>query len=855
MNLLDLMIKVGVNDEATGGIQKIASFAKNGLSAAFKVGTAAIASATTAVGVLAKSAMDAYADYEQLKGGVETLFSNKDGSISASAKVMENAAKAYDTAGLSANQYMETVTSFSAALVSSLKYDYDKAADIADMALQDMADNSNKMGTDMASIQNAYQGFAKQNYTMLDNLKLGYGGTKQEMQRLLRDAQKLTGVRYNINNLSDVYEAIHAIQDELGITGTTADEAEKTISGSLIRLKASWQNLLVGFADDNADMDGLLDNVVHSAVTFFNNAAPRITKAVAGIGKAISMAMPIIGRELPKMFNDLLPALKGAVTSLVSAVTDALPDMLSQAIDLLPFILQTGVDLIAGIGKSLVSAAPKLLSVGKTLAKNIAEGISTRAADMADKASEIFGKFKDAIKSGELWEKGRAFIANLVSGITEKVTDLTAKGKDVFDNFISGIDLPALIEKGKEFISNTVSGITEKASDLFDKGKEAFDNFVSGIDLPALIEKGKEFIINVKTGITERATELVDNGKSVVSNFLDGIDLDAIVTKGNEIVTKIISGISGAVSGVLSAGADLVDKFFAGIGGGEGGEGGGEGGNNRFLEAGISFVSNIVSGIFSALTEIGTAAGKLISSLLNGIIEHIPELLTAGAGIIGSIIAGIGGALYLVAEAALNFVKGFIDGFDWERFKAAGSDVIAWVIVGLTNAIEFIKGVAATITDKVKEGISNGWEAFLSWVTGKWEEITSGFPSFTELGSKLIDDIKAGVSAKWESFKSWISGLWNSIISGFTLPSGDGSDDGGNNAHSGNFAIGMDYVPNNGLYQLHKGEAVLNRTEADSWRTGSTGNSGGTVNVYAQTIDKATMDYIFDSVNAMGGLA
>ena len=229
MNLLDLFVKIGIDDD---DLEKGLDKAKAAVGVAGKAMAAAFSAAAAGAVALVKESVDAYANYEQLVGGVETLFSNLEGTISAAPTVLAKANEAFKTAGMSANQYMETVTSFSAALISSLEGDYDKAAEISDMAITDMADNANKMGSSLESLQTAYAGFAKQNYTMLDNLKLGYGGTKEEMERLLKDAERFSGVKYDISNLSDVYEAIHVVQEQMGIAGATAAEAVRHPSTS-----------------------------------------------------------------------------------------------------------------------------------------------------------------------------------------------------------------------------------------------------------------------------------------------------------------------------------------------------------------------------------------------------------------------------------------------------------------------------------------------------------------------------------------------------------------------------------------------------------------------------------------------
>ncbi len=288
------------------GIGSIKSMAKTATKAFLAVGAAA-ATATIAI---AKASVDAFAEYEQLVGGVETLFKGS------SKKLIEYANQAYKTAGLSANQYMATVTGFSASLLQSLGGDAEKAADIANQALIDMSDNANKMGTSMEAIQNAYQGFAKQNYTMLDNLKLGYGGTKTEMERLLKDAQALTGVKYDISNLADVYTAIHVIQENLGIAGTTALEAEKTISGSAATMKAAWQNVLTAISG-GGDLDRAIENLVDSISNYFENIVPVIERALAGIGTLIEKVAPMLVQTVVKSLIKAIPSLLNAVYQMI----------------------------------------------------------------------------------------------------------------------------------------------------------------------------------------------------------------------------------------------------------------------------------------------------------------------------------------------------------------------------------------------------------------------------------------------------------------------------------------------------------------------------------------------------------
>lgn len=293
-----------------------------------------IAAGAAGVGALVTKSVMNFADYEQLVGGVDTLFKDSSGTV------QKYADEAYKRSGLSANEYMETVTSFSASLIQSLKGDTGKAAEYADMAIVDMSDNANKMGTDISSIQDAYQGFAKQNYTMLDNLKLGYGGTKEEMERLLKDAEKISGQKFDLSSYADVVQAIHVIQENMGIAGTTSKEASETISGSFASMKAAWSNTLTSLILGGDDFDRCVENLIDSAKTFGKNIMPAITKGLTGVGSLIEELAPLVEKELPGIIDTLLPPLIKAATSLVKGVIIALPDVIGTLVDELPTILK-----------------------------------------------------------------------------------------------------------------------------------------------------------------------------------------------------------------------------------------------------------------------------------------------------------------------------------------------------------------------------------------------------------------------------------------------------------------------------------------------------------------------------------
>lgn len=337
----------GFGEKLKAGLKNIGAGFLGGIGASIsnKIINGIQSAFSGAIGVV-KSSISSFGDYEQLIGGVETLFKDSAGIVEGYAN------NAYKTAGLSANAYMETVTGFSASLLQSLGGDTAAAAKVGDMAIRDMADNANKMGTSMQSIQNAYQGFAKQNYTMLDNLKLGYGGTKEEMLRLLADAEKISGIKYNINNLSDVYNAIHVIQEKLDITGTTAKEAGSTLQGSAASMKSAWENLLTGMANPNADFGGLIDKLMDSFSTFMDNLLPIAERALNGFVKMITQLAPKLAEMLPKV----LPGIIEGIVLVINALIEVLPDILKAILP--PLVMGIGQILLA-----LVEMLPDLLIV------------------------------------------------------------------------------------------------------------------------------------------------------------------------------------------------------------------------------------------------------------------------------------------------------------------------------------------------------------------------------------------------------------------------------------------------------------------------------------------------------------
>lgn len=420
-------------DESSSKAEKLSSKIGKGLGAAAKIGAAAIGAAATAVGALTKKSLEEYAEYEQLVGGVETLFKD-------SADVVKQYANnAYQTAGLSANDYMETVTSFSASLLQSLGGDTEAAAKQADLAVTDMADNANKMGTAMGDIQNAYQGFAKQNYTMLDNLKLGYGGTKEEMQRLIDDANALNAAQgnltnYSIDSYSDIVSAIHDVQTEMGITGTTAKEASTTIQGSLSAMKSAWANLLTGIGDDSQDLDKLINNFVESTGTAAENILPRLEQILIGVGKLAERLAPVVAAAIPGLVTTVLPNLVQSGISMVGAILQGLVQMLPQ-------IIQYGIDMVITLIESISSDPESLVETAITLVVTIVSGLIDAIPKLIAAAADLVTGLLMALISNapNLLAAGLKLVGKIAEGIANSLGEIVNAGAKVVDSIIDGI--------------------------------------------------------------------------------------------------------------------------------------------------------------------------------------------------------------------------------------------------------------------------------------------------------------------------------------------------------------------------------------------------------------------------------
>lgn len=636
INLFDLYAKITLDtsgyenglDNASGKASGFADKLKSGIATAAKVGAAALTAAATGMAALTKASIDQYAEYEQLVGGVDTLFKT------ASDKVQEYAANAYKTAGMSANEYMDTVTSFSASLLQSLGGDTEKAAQKADQAITDMADNANKMGTGMEMIQNAYQGFAKQNYTMLDNLKLGYGGTKEEMERLLADAEKLSGQKFDISSYSDIVDAIHVVQTEMGITGTTAKEAASTIQGSVSAAKSAWSNLITGIAADNADLDALIGNFVSSVETAAGNIIPRVSVMLGGISQLVTSASTTIIQMVITTITDNLPALLQAAVALVGALGQGI-------IDSLPAITQAAIDILFFLANGLIENLPTLIDGIVQVTLTIVQMLTS----------------PDFLT--QLIETAILLIMTLAQGLIDAIPQLIAAVPMIIGNLLAAIivELPNIIQMGIDLLFALIDGIIKCIPELVAAVPTLIIAFVNGIvnNLDKIILAAPQIIVSLITGIIGAIPELIAAvprviaaiadtirnydwggiGRNIVQGLKDGIAgmWDNIKDWFNEKVNSLVGGVK-RILGIHSP-----SKVFAGIGGFMA-EGLGEGFSDEFaavkndIEGSMNFDAgtitadanisrNYTSGSYGAASTSGGGDSGRIVMLLE---QYLPML-------------------------------------------------------------------------------------------------------------------------------------------------------------------------------------------------------------------------------------
>lgn len=611
-----------------------------------KLAVKGVAAAGAAIGTITKFAVSSYSEYEQLAGGVETLFGAQgmslkkyaksigetvgqakgkyDQLIQAQTEVMNNAKVAYKTAGMSANDYMNTITSFAAALKQSTANETE-AAKVANMAVIDMADNANKMGTNMEDIQNAYQGFSKQNYTMLDNLKLGYGGTKSEMERLLQDAEKLTGIHYDINNLSDVYKAINAIQGKLGITGTTGEEAMKTIDGAMKMTKASWDNLLTGLADPKQAVGPLISEFTTSLGTLAKNVTPKI--------KEVFNALP-------------------------NALIQITPQLMNTIIDLAPSLILAAINLVAG----LIGALPGIL-----------EPIFSELTD-------IFNKIPQFLKGN----------ANIVDGFLKSIDSgkpsIAAKGIEMITALINAIinSLPIIIQIGAKIIDSLGSSISSNMPSFLSRFLDILIQLSQAIltYLPVLVGMGMKLIFSLVQGLMSSLPTLISKVPTIIANLANAFSNSAqtIFVWGVKIIAEIIKGLVMAIPSLIANIPKIIYAIFA-------------------VWNAIQWWNlgkGLISGIAKGISGMGGSLVNTAKNLFNSLKSHVSSIFNNIKNVIQSpMFDAKTKVLWIVKELqngvkiAFNFIKSHASSV-WNGIKSA-------IMSPMSTAANFVKAIISKI--------------------------------------------------------------------------------------------------------------------------------------------------------------
>ena len=694
----------------TGGLQsgmgKVASVAQQALG----VFTGQMMTrAVDALANLGKSALDSVGQLEQNVGGVETLFGDAADAVIASAD------RAYQTAGMSANDYMSTVTSFSASLLQSLGGNTEEAAKVADMAIIDMADNANKMGTSMDMIQNAYQGFAKQNYTMLDNLKLGYGGTKTEMERLLADAEKLTGVKYDINNLNDVYQAIHAVQEEMGITGTTAKEAASTLEGSMASAKAAWDNFMNG----SGDADQLADA--------FATAADNIVKNLAEI-------IPRFAETLPALGGAIIAQIPGLVAAIVPAVLSAGQSVLKQLQDaVLDFDFAGTADKVVQMITGFIEGdgLGALLDTLVTIFTGIVNGISSMLPSLLPALIEL--------------------ISYVVTSLLDQLPAILDCALELILGLAQGIlaALPVLIEALPEVISSIVEFLISAIPQIIDAGIELLMALVDALPviIDALVDALPQIIKATVTALIAAAPQIAKAGVKLLGALIEAIPV--IVVE----LAKAVPDIVAAIIDVLAELPGLIGEVFAEI-------------VTDLVEWGQQMLSNASTAMSNMLSQVNSIIQELPGKIWTHLVNAVNKVIAWGQQMVSN--------ASTAASNMLSKVSGIIQelpGKIWTHLVNTVNKVVAWgqqmVSNASTAASNMLSKVSSTLQQlpgKVWDYLSQAAQKVVTWGT---QLAQKGAAAATQLFNSIVNGLSSLPSKMAEIGSNIVSGIWNGISSGW----------------------------------------------------------------------------------------
>ena len=710
-------IENAINEGTRGGSKSAIGMLSNlGMGFAQGIGQAAFGAVTElgskAVEV-AQQAIGSYAEYEQLIGGVETLFGP------AAQYVEDYADAAFKSAGISANKYMETVNSMAAALNQATGSEW-QSAKLANQAVIDMSDNANKMGTNMEAIQNAYNGFSKQNYTMLDNLKLGYGGTKQEMERLLEDATKLSGVEYNMESYADIVQAIHVIQEEMGIAGTTATEATETIDGSLKMVKASWENLIAGLGKEDVDLGGLMDQLLNSIFGtdtekgFLDNLLPRIEQVIGGVQE---FATQMIER-LPGIAAELLPQLSKMLLSMVSSSIESLSNNLPQMIESFESIFENVITTAISLVSSALTMLPDLLNMALSIIVTIAQGLVEEIPVLIPTLIEVVTTIVDVILDNLplILDAAGEILDALIEGILDNTPELMLAFTEIFYQVMATLIsllpqlLAILVEVSGTLIGSLAKAISEMLTVEF--WFNVFDSITSAFTDIDWVGIGKDCIKRIADGVVDEINSIIE----AISTVADSISLTLVEkTKANEWLEPFI------------------DNFVTG------------------LETFISGLADYASSMIQAVKDFFKPAVDTILKIWNGFMETFGPLIDAFKYLFETIWE----AIKVITERAMNVVKAVIEAY-WNMVVAFWTPILETIKSAVDSAFAFIKEKIITPLQEIWAKVVEVWNNVVEKVTEVTEKLKT-------IVSDAFESLKKSVSEKLTPVLDTVKEIWDGI--------------------------------------------------------------------------------------------
>lgn len=598
---------------------------------------AVVAAAAAAAVSLGKAVVEAYGEYEQLVGGIDTLFKDS------SAMMQEYANNAYKTAGMSANDYMSTVTSFSASLIQSLGGDTEAAVKYADMAITDMADNANKMGTDIGLIQNAYQGFAKQNYTMLDNLKLGYGGTKTEMERLLADAQAISGIEYDISSYADVVEAIHVIQESMGVAGATAAEAEHTIEGSMNSMKAAIDNLIVGFGNADADIEQLCANVVDAFQDVLTNITPIIENIISALPTALNALLETVVELLPTLletivdlFSQVLNTLLTLLPQLIPVVIEAVLTIVNTLIENLPLLVEAAIQIVMSLVQGIATALPTLIPTAVQAVITIVQSLIDSLPMILDAALQLITGLADGLL---------AAIPVLIAALPEIIMSII--------NFILDA-IPQIIETGIQLLTSLVTALPEIITAIVEAIPQIIEGIITAVlgAIPQIIQAGIDLLVSLIQALPQIITTIVNAIPDIITGIVNAVinNIPLIVQAGIDLLTSLIKNLPTIIVEIVKAVPQIITGIVNALGKGV----------SQLADVGKNLVKGLWEGIQSLASWLWNKVSGWISSIWDGICDffgiHSPSDEMAWIG--EMLVEGLAGSIKDNGKDAVKAAEG-----------------------------------------------------------------------------------------------------------------------------------------------------------------------------------------------------